>query len=243
MPHSHTTFAAVKCLIILLSSFWALTDMVGQNRVFTDRQLEQLNIALSNSEDVGYEIKGSPYLYEGWQQMLVRLGWSDIILDSVKYNIDRQALEVLLNNEFKIINSQYLDYFRVLSVPEDSNYIFKAKHFFFHNGKKLPGIVKSYEVGEHQVLETNEIFVRRPDDSSKPYSAEELTANEIKIRSKLFLEYDGLLTPIRRAKDLQKYFGEDQKEVKAFMKSNDLDADQFGDVVKVVEYAYELKGL
>ena len=107
----------------------------------------------------------------------------------------------------------------------------------FNEGERLPGLIKTIEVGEYTVLVSYKPEVRNVSQEN-PFMLGELKKDRVRVTKLRFIEKDGQLTRIKSKKDLQKFFNA-KKSIKKYISANKLSHKEEHDIAQVIAHSLE----
>ena len=178
--------------------------------------------------------QGNLYLYDEWKQAEFELpDETNLIVDSVKFNLLRNQIEIFLKGSHMALEGSKFNSLQF--VGEDQNATYKSKHYYFDDGKRLPGIVKEITVDGHGVLVAYASGIRQV-SKENPLMIDKLKKDVVRVTKLKYIEKDGVLKRIKSKKDLLKYFGS-EKEIKNFMSDNKLSHKNEEDIARVIAFA------
>lgn len=179
--------------------------------------------------------QGDIYLFDNWRSAEFTLpDDSKIIVDSVKLNLLRGNVEVSLGGKHLAIRgSQYNSF--TFNDFSDKDVVYKSKHYYFMNGNRLPGIIKTIDVGDYSVLVAYDSGVRKLSQEN-PLMIDKLKKDLVRVTKLRYIEKDGELSRIKNKKDLLKYF-KSKKRIKEYISENKISHKEEDDIVQVLSFA------
>ncbi len=198
------------------------------------------NLSLQSKRIYDTDIyQGDIYLHDDWQPAEFKLpDESTVGVDSVKFNLLRGHVEIHRAGEHLQLYSSMFDSFKYMD-KTDKPVSYKSKHYYFYEGNRLPGLVKTIEIGDYSVLVSYKPEVRNVSEEN-PLMLGELKKDRVRVTKLRFIEKDGALTRIKSKKDLQKFFNSD-KSIKSYISKNKLSHKEEDDIAKVLAYSLEAK--
>ena len=190
-------------------------------------------LAASSERIQDYErYQGDLYLHDDWKKAeFILPDQSKILVDSVKLNLLRGQVEIHAEGKHLGIRGSQYDQFTFLDDIERA-ISYKSKHYFFVDGVRLPGIVKSMEVGDYGVIVAYDSGVRQV-SRENALMIESLKKDIVRVTKLRFIEKDGALTRIKSKKDLHRFFN-NSKEIKNYIKKNKLSHKEEADIAQVL---------
>lgn len=194
------------------------------------------NLSLQSKRIYDTDIyQGDIYLHDDWKPAEFTLpDESTVEVDSVKFNLLRGHVEIYRAGEHLQLYSSMFDSFKYM---EKKDVLYKSKHYFFNEGERLPGLIKTIEIGDYSVLVSYKPEVRNVSEEN-PLMLGELKKDRVRVTKLRFIEKDGALTRIKSKKDLQKFFNSD-KSIKSYISKNKLSHKEEDDIAKVLAYSLE----
>jgi len=178
--------------------------------------------------------QGDVYLYDGWKAAeFILPDESKVFVDSVKLNLLRGHVEINLRGKHLQLRGSQFNSFMFSDVQPIAT--FKSKHYYFDKGDRLPGIIKTINVGDHTVLVSYKAEVRNV-SKENPLMLEKLKKDIVRVTKLRYIEKDGALTRIKSKKDLHKFFGS-KKDIKQFISKNKLSHKEEDDIAEVLVFA------
>ena len=178
--------------------------------------------------------QGDVYLFEEWSQAEFTLpNDATMVVDSVKLNLLRGHIEIYRDGIHLQLSNSSFNSFKFLAEPPSISY--KSKHYYFQDGDRLKGIIKTEEVGDYAVLVSYKPDVRTV-SKDNPFMISRLDKDKVRITKLRFIEKDGVVTRIKKKKDLTNFFSTN-KSVKNFISKHKLSHKEEGDIAKVIAFA------
>lgn len=228
-------------ILLIANLLFMATGLIGQVDVdATDSNwINYTAISAESKRVYDHEVfEGDVYLFEEWVAAeFILPNDGTLKLDSVKLNLLRGHIEIYRDGiHLQLANSSF-NSFKFLTEPSSISY--KSKHYYFQDGDRLRGIIKTVEVGDYAVLVSYKPDVRTV-SKENPFMISRLDKDKVRITKLRYIEKDGVLTRIKKKKDLSNFFGSD-KSVKNFISKNKLSHKEEGDIVKVVAFAENIE--
>lgn len=196
------------------------------------------NLSLQSKRIYDTDIyQGDIYLHDDWKSAEFTLPDESIVeVDSVKLNLLRGHVEIQRAGEHLQLYGSMYDSFRFMD-EADMPVSYKSKHYFFNEGERLPGLIKTIAVGDYSVLVSYKPEVRNVSQEN-PFMLGELKKDRVRVTKLRFIEKDGQLTRIKSKKDLHKYFNS-EKSIKKYISSNKLSHKEEHDIAQVIAHSIE----
>ncbi len=229
-----------SCLFLVLSllySDWLVGQITvkGKDANF----INYANLSLESTRIYDQDIyQGDVYLNDDWKSAEFTLpDESSVKVDSVKVNLLRSHVEIYRLGEHLQLYGSMFDSFQ-FDEKVDMPVVYKSKHYYFDDGERLPGLIKTINVGEYSVLVSYKPEVRNISQEN-PLMLGEMKKDLVRVTKLRFIEKDGLLTRIKSKKDLLRFFGS-KKTIKNYISKNKLSHKEEEDIAKVLAFALEM---
>lgn len=230
-----TTLFLVIAITLSNSSFGQIT-VKGKDANF----INYSNLSLQSKRIYDTDIyQGDVYLHDDWKSAEFTLpDESTVEVDSVKFNLLRGHVEIYRAGEHLQLYGSMFDSFKFME-EADLPIKYKSKHYFFNEGERLPGLIKTIAVGDYSVLVSYKPEVRNVSQEN-PFMLGELKKDRVRVTKLRFIEKDGQLTRIKSKKDLHRFF-DSAKSIKKYISSNKLSHKEEHDIAQVIAYSLETK--
>lgn len=159
---------------------------------------------------------GSEYYSADWQPMDVKFKDTLLRFDAVKLNLMNSTLEVLYNEEERVIANHFFEY--VLIPQGGQNRLMVSANFFNYNNKPLSGFVEVFGTGDAKVLAQHYILVKEP--HAQAHITGGYTQDRLMKSSENFIYEGGKLTIIKKKKDLEEYYRRKSSQLSRYLKDN-----------------------
>lgn len=181
--------------------------------------------------------KGTVYLEDEWMPAEFELNGNDkIIVDSVKLNTFRGAVEINHKGQHLVIDNKMYRSFRFLGNDRFPT-SFKYTHYYFADGDRLPGIIKVVDLGDYSVLVAYDSALQEV-SKENPLMLEKLKKDKVRLTKLRYVEKDGVLTRIKSKKDFYNFF-DGSKRMKTYISRNKLSHKDEEDIARAVHYAFK----
>ena len=196
------------------------------------------NLSLQSKRIYDTDIyQGDVYLHDDWKPAEFTLpDESTVEVDSVKFNLLRGHIEIYRSGEHLQLYGSMFDSFKFME-EADLPINYKSKHYFFNEGERLPGLIKTIAVGDYSVLVSYKPEVRNVSQEN-PFMLGELKKDRVRVTKLRFIEKDGQLTRIKNKKDLLRFFNS-AKNIKKYISNNKLSHKEEHDIAQVIAYSLE----
>ncbi len=206
-------------------SFFVAVFCLAQLPVMLAQTYDQLNTQLQFLNHYGKAYQrgslapqyvGSEYFNDQWMPMDIKFKDTLLRFDAVKINLMNSNLEVLFNNEEKVIANYYFEY---VLIPEgDKKRLFVPAQIFKFDNAPLAGFVEVYGTGESKVLVNHYIFIRQP--HAQAHITGGYTMDRLMKETENFLYSGSKLTVVKRKKDLQDYYSRKKSTLERYFKEH-----------------------
>ena len=178
---------------------------------------------------------GSPFYNDEWSPMYIKFKDSLLRFESVRLNLMNANVEVQFQGEEKVIAGYFFEY--VLIPDGENKRFFIPANLFSHQGKQLNGFVEVLGTDDSKVFVQHYIHIREP--HAQAHITGGFTTDRLIKSTDLFIYESGQLTLIKTKKDLQTYYRKKSAVLSQYMKDNNPNIKDPGQLYQLVTY---LKG-
>lgn len=179
---------------------------------------------------------------ELWHEGKVVLIEGDTVKGQIKYDFDNDLVQVNTDNVLKTYSSRKILFFEILDKTTGSYRQFYALPFNIHSDYEVPILFEVLYEGKLTLLAREQIVTENVSSSAYDYYYYPTFPNYNYTRERLaytffFLEQNGEIEYYTLKKnDLLSTFGDHSKEIKQYMKKNNLKHDNLRDLIKITAY-------
>ena len=194
------------------------------------------NYALSYNAD---EIEktsyiGTPYLIDDWRRVEVIIQRDTVKYREAKYNIDKNILEIKSRGEEMYISGLNISQFRWKGYEGEGSSIYRPNVSLVHSDNEIKELLRTTVLDDFKLLTSYWVVIRSP-SSETPQLGGSVNEGRIIIQRRHFILQDNELFPIKKIKDLSKYFNVQEKEIKKIIKSKKFRIDRHEDLVILLD--------
>ena len=181
--------------------------------------------------------QGDLYSDKDWKHAVFALSSKDsVVIDSVKFNLLRGRVEIFVDGQHLEIDNQHFEAFSFL---DDMNSTYKYRHYYYHDGNRLPGIIKILKAGEYNVIVAYDPELRQI-SKENPFMVSEMKKDRVRVVRMRYIEKDGELVRIKTKKDFEGFF-KSKKGSKKYIKKNKLNHKKEYDIAEALHYYQEVE--
>ncbi len=227
---NHTRILLVTIIMTML--FYSLAGQVAVDSRESN-WISYTNIKMITKKVLDEQrFQGDLYLFKEWKSAYFDLpDGSKTLIDSVKLNLLRNAVEILVDGEHLEIENREFDSFQWV---DDPNSEFKYRHYYYYKGQRLPGIIKVIELDDYGVLVAYHTAIREV-SKENPLMIDKLRKDYVRVTKQRFIESGGELFRVKSKKDLVDYFKSD-KNIKKYISKNKLSHKKEDDIANIIAY-------
>jgi len=191
--------------------------------------------ALLTSSDVSAQ----DFPSEIWHPGKLVLLSGDTIPGQIKYDFENDIVQVNQGNRVRTFGARKILYFEILDQTVDSYRFFYALPFNVHSNYEVPILFEVLYEGKLSLLSREHIVTESQPQYAYNYGyVPGMNTSRTRLAyAYFFLEQDGAIEQYNlKKKELLDFFGNRSKQVKQYMKKNNLKYDRMHDLVRITAY-------
>lgn len=179
---------------------------------------------------------GDYYLDSKWNPAAILMYGSSKMIEGhyAKYDIEGGALELMVNNQIKMIPIRRIESFVWFDSLTQTPHAFVNAKGYMEKGVEMSGLLEVVEDGQIPLMKRTTIYIKQP--SYVPAFDVGKKDIEIKKRDAFYYAKGKELTAIKKKKDLFLIFGDKMADMESYAETNHLKVKDESDLARLFEY-------